>query len=209
MRDALGKHHPNVAAVLGNLGNLQKEMGDMDAAFLTYQQVLGIESYRLGLSHPDVAITLHNIATIDAARGNHDNALVLYQQVVSLQRKLFGPDDMSVGVTSACMGDVYERVGDLKTSTECFEEALRIKSETLGRHSLEVARLLHKLGKLSRVKGDFHLADSYISRAVLIYRLNKLAEEDEWVVDAYRDSADIDAAIAMGRGVLVFPGCDV
>lgn len=209
MRYALGKHHPNVAAVLGNLGNLQKEMGDMDAAFLTYQQVLGIESYRLGLSHPDVAITLHNIATIDAARGNHDNALVLYQQVVSLQRKLFGPDDMSVGVTSACMGDVYERVGDLKTSTECFEEALRIKSETLGRHSLEVARLLHKLGKLSRVKGDFHLADSYISRAVLIYRLNKLAEEDEWVVDAYRDSADIDAAIAMGRGVLVFPGCDV
>jgi tetratricopeptide (TPR) repeat protein len=200
MRYALGKHHPNVAAVLGNLGNLQKEMGDMDAAFLTYQQVLGIESYRLGLSHPDVAITLHNIATIDAARGNHDNALVLYQQVVSLQRKLFGPDDMSVAVTSACMGDVYERVGDLKTSTECFEEALRIKSETLGRHSLEVARLLHKLGKLSRVKCDFHLADSYISRAVLIYRLNKLADEDEWVVDAYRDSADIDAEIAMGRG---------
>jgi tetratricopeptide (TPR) repeat protein len=200
MRYALGKHHPNVASVLGNLGNLQKEMGDMDAAFLTYQQVLGIESYRLGLSHPDVAITLHNIATIDAARGNHDNALVLYQQVVSLQRKLFGPDDMSVAVTSACMGDVYERVGDLKTSTECFEEALRIKSETLGRHSLEVARLLLKLGKLSRVKGDFHLADSYISRAVLIYRLNKLAEEDEWVVDAYRDSADIDGAIAMGRG---------
>ena len=200
MRYALGKHHPNVAAVLGNLGNLQKEMGDMDAAFLTYQQVLGIESYRLGLSHPDVAITLHNIATIDAARGNHDNALVLYQQVVSLQRKLFGPDDMSVAVTSACMGDVYERVGDLKTSTECFEEALRIKSETLGRHSLDVARLLHKLGKLSRVKCDFHLADSYISRAVLIYRLNKLADEDEWVVDAYRDSADIDAEIAMGRG---------
>jgi len=200
MRYALGKHHPNVAAVLGNIGNLQKEMGDMDAAFLTYQQVLGIESYRLGLSHPDVAITLHNIATIDAARGNHDNALVLYQQVVSLQRKLFGPDDMSVAVTSACMGDVYERVGDLKTATECFDEALRIKLETLGRHSLEVARLLHKLGKLARAKGDFHLADSYISRSVLIYRLNKLAEEDEWVIDAYRDSADIDAAIAMGRG---------
>lgn len=199
MKYALGKHHPNVAAILGNLGNLQKEMGDMDAAFKTYQQVLGIESKRLGLSHPDVAITLHNIATIDAARGNHDNALVLYLQVVSLQRKLFGPDDMSVAVTSACMGDVYERVGDLKTSTECFEEALRIKSETLGRHSLEVARLLHKLGKLSRAKRDFHLADSYISRAVLIYRLNKLADEDEWVVDAYRDSADIDAEIAMGR----------
>lgn len=58
MKYALGKHHPNVAAVLGNIGNLQKEMGDMDAAYTTYQEVLGIESYRLGLSHPDVAITV-------------------------------------------------------------------------------------------------------------------------------------------------------
>ena len=200
MKYALGKNHPNVAAILGNIGNLQKEMGDMDSAFETYQQVLGIESYRLGLSHPDVAITLHNIATIDAARGNHDHALALYKQVITLQRKVFGEDHVSVAVTSACMGDVYERLGDLKSATECFEEAVRVKTSALGRHSLEVARLLHKLGKLSLAKSDFHLADSYISRCILIYRLNKLAEDDEWVVDAYRDAADVDAAIAMGRG---------
>ena len=29
-------HHPNVAAVLGNQGNLQKEMGDFDSAYNTY-----------------------------------------------------------------------------------------------------------------------------------------------------------------------------
>ena len=200
MKHTLGKNHPNTAAILGNIGNLQKEMGDMDAAFETYQQVLSIESYRLGLSHPDVAVTLHNIATIDAARGNNDHALALYKQVISLQRKLFGENNPSVAVTSACMGDVYERVGDIKQATECFEEAVRIKTAALGRHSLEVARLLHKLGKLAALNGDFHLADSYISRCILVYRLNKLSEEDEWVVDAYRDAADIDAAIAMGRG---------
>lgn len=58
MKYSLGRYHPNVAAVLGNVGNLQKEMGDLDAAYKTYQEVLGIESYRLGLSHPDVAITV-------------------------------------------------------------------------------------------------------------------------------------------------------
>lgn len=200
MKHTLGKNHPNTAAILGNIGNLQKEMGDMDAAFETYQQVLSIESYRLGLSHPDVAVTLHNIATIDAARGNNEHALALYKQVVALQRKLFGENNASVAVTSACMGDVYERLGDISKATECFEEAVRIKTAALGRHSLEVARLLHKLGKLSALNGDFHLADSFISRCILVYRLNKLSEEDEWVVDAYRDSADIDAAIAMGKG---------
>ena len=175
-------------------------MGDMDAAYATYQQVLAIESYRLGLSHPDVVVTLHNIATIDAARGNLDHALSLYTQVVTLQRKLFGEDDESVAVTSACMGDVYERLGDYKSATGAYEVALRIKIVALGRHALETARLLHKLGKLAVVQGDYHLAESYISKAALVYRLNKLSDVDEWVVDVNRDHADVEAAIAMGRG---------
>lgn len=200
MKQALGENHPNVAAILGNMGNLQKEMGDMTAAFETYQQVLEMESKRLGMSHPDVVITLHNIATIDSARGNYENALALYRQVMDLQKKLFGENDVSLSVTAACMGDVYERIADIDTAVECFEIALRIKTAALGRHSLEVARILHKLGKLAVLTGDYHLADSYLSRTVLIYRLNKLPEDDEWVVDAHRDCADIEGVIAMGQG---------
>jgi tetratricopeptide (TPR) repeat protein len=200
MKHALGRLHPNVAAILGNIGNLQKEMGDLDAAYDTYQEVLGIESYRLGLSHPEVTISLHNIATIEAARGNYDHSLAIYRKVLTLQRKLFGEDHSSVAVTAACMGDVYEKLGDVKNGVESYEEALRIKTVTQGRHHIEVARLLAKLGKMALSKLDLNLADSYVSRAVLIYRLNKLPDSHEWLVDAYRDAADIDAAIAMGRG---------
>jgi tetratricopeptide (TPR) repeat protein len=199
MKRAQGNNHPNVAAVLGNIGNLQKEMGDLNAAFQTYQQVLGIESFRFGLSHPDVCVTLHNIATIDAARGNLDNALELYKQVLTLQKTNFGDDDLSLSVTSACMGDVHERLGDFGAATTCYEEALRIKSAHLGRHSLEVARLLHKLGKLSALEGDYYRADTFLTRAILIYRLNQLSEQDEWLVDAFRDSADVEGALALGH----------
>lgn len=198
MKMALGKHHPNVAAVLGNIGNLQKEMGDLSAAYNTYQEVLGIESYRLGLSHPDVAITLHNIATIDAARGNYEHSLQLYKKVIGLQKKLFGEENLSVAVTAACMGDVFEKIGDLKSSMSSFDEAVRIKSAILGRHSLEVGRLLHKLGKLSFLTNDYLESESFIARTLLIYRLNKLHENHEWFVDANRDAADIDGAIAVG-----------
>lgn len=198
MKMALGKHHPNVAAVLGNIGNLQKEMGDLSAAYNTYQEVLGIESYRLGLSHPDVAITLHNIATIDAARGNYEHSLQLYKKVIGLQKKLFGAENLSVAVTAACMGDVFEKVGDLKSSMSSYDEAVRIKSAILGRHSLEVGRLLHKLGKLSFLTNDYLEAESFTARTLLIYRLHKLDEKHEWFVDANRDAADIDGAIAVG-----------
>lgn len=203
MKYALGDTHPNVAAILGNVGNLQKEYGDLDAAYDTYQEVLGIESERLGLSHPEVAISLHNVATIEAARGNCDHALAIYKKVIYLQRKLLGEDNVAVSVTAACMGDVHERLGDLGAATDCYEESLRVKSSTIGRHKLEVARVLHKLGKLSFQRKEISLADSYISRAVLIYRLNRLGDEHEWVFDAYRDAADIDAAMAMGGGQVV------
>ena len=199
MKYSLGPFHPNVAAILGNMGNLQKEMGEFDAAFSTYQQVLKIESDRLGVTHPAVIVTLHNIATIDAARGKNKQSLMLYEQVLQLQRKLHGVDHSSVAITSACMGDVHEKIGNLKDATECFEEAVRIKTNTSGRHSLEVARLLHKLGKLASSKSDYHLADSYITRALLIYRLNKLKDEDEWVIAAERDSKDAEYYITMGK----------
>lgn len=197
MKFVLGDVHPNVAAILGNIGNLQKEMGDLDAAYNTYQDVLGIEVYRLGVSHPEVAISLHNVATIEAGRGNHLQALSIYQKVLNLQRKLFGDDNLAVAITSACMGEVYERVGEATMAIDCYQETLRAKIAVLGRHDLQVARMQHKLGKMAFMRKEYTLADSYTARAVLIYRLNKVAEEHEWLIDAERDKADIDAALAL------------
>ena len=201
MKFALGEVHPNVAAIMGNIGNLQKEMGDLDAAYSTYQDVLGIEVYRLGVSHPEVAISLHNVATIEAGRGNHLQALSIYQKVLNLQRKLFGDDNLAVAITSACMGEVYERVGETALAIDCYEETLRAKIAVLGRHDLQVARMLHKLGKMAFMKKKFTIAESYTTRAVMIYQLNKVGEEHEWRIDAERDKADIDGALALsGQG---------
>jgi tetratricopeptide (TPR) repeat protein len=198
MQHAVGHLHPNVAAILGNIGNLQKEIGDFNAAYGTYQEVLKIESERLGISHPEVAVSLHNVATIEAARGNFDQSLAIFQKVLHLQTKLFGKDNISVSITSASMGDVYERRGDLETAVQCYEESLRIKTVALRSHDLQVGRILHKLGKMAYMQKNYSLADSYISRAVLIYNLNKIPQDHEWILDSTRDLADVDAAIAIG-----------
>jgi tetratricopeptide (TPR) repeat protein len=99
-------------------------------------------------------------------------------------------------VTASCMGDVYEKIGELENSMDSFDEAIRIKAAVLGRHSLDVGRLLHKMSKLSFLRKDYSDAESYAARAILIYRLNKLCEDHQWLVDAKRDTADIDAVIA-------------
>ena len=90
MKFSPGGVHPNVAGIMGNIGNLQKEMGDLDAAaYNTYQDILGIEVYRLGVSHPVAGSCYFGsqccIATIEAGRGNHLQALSIYQKVLNLQ----------------------------------------------------------------------------------------------------------------------------
>jgi tetratricopeptide (TPR) repeat protein len=99
------------------------------------------------------------------------------------------------------LGDVHAKLGDTFKAMDYYEQAFKIKTAVYGRHHLEVARMLHKMGKTAFQQQDYNLADSYISRAFLLYRMNKLDEDHEWVVDAYKDGADVDAAIVMGGGV--------
>jgi tetratricopeptide (TPR) repeat protein len=98
------------------------------------------------------------------------------------------------------MGDVHLRLGDIDSAMSFYEQAFKIKMVVFGRHNLEVARMLHKMGKVAFQQHNYNLADSHISRAFLLYRMNKLGEDHEWVVDAYKDGADVDAAIVMGDG---------
>ena len=198
MKQALGDRHPNVAAILGNLGNLHKEMGNYDQAYSIYQEVLGIETHHLGLCHPEVSVTLHNIATIESSRGRYADAISLYTQVVKMQKSLFGPHHISVAVTSSCMGDVYERMGDPTNAMMVYEETLSIRSKIMGAKHVDVGRLLHKLGTLALVKGDYRSADVYVTRASIIYQENSLNEDHPWMRDIRRNEADIKALVAMG-----------
>jgi tetratricopeptide (TPR) repeat protein len=175
-------------------------MGDFDSAYHTYQEVLGIESYGFGFSHSEVAVLIHNIATIEAARGYYDSALSLYSNVLALKRKLYGEEHQAVAITALCMGDVHLQLGGIDAAMSFHEQAFKIKMVVFGRHNLEVACMLHKMGKVTFQQRNYNLADSYNSRAFLLYHMNKLGEDQEWVVDAYKDGADADAAIAMGDG---------
>lgn len=198
MKQALGDRHPNVAAILGNQGNLYKDMGRFDEAYGIYQEVLSIETHHLGICHPEVSVTLHNIATIESSRGRYSDAINLYMQVIKMQKSLFGPNHISVAVTSSCMGDVYERIGNNEKAMGMYEETLRIRSEIMGRQHVDVGRLLHKLGSLSLQRGDYRKAELYVTKAAAIYILNDLKEDHPWMRDIRRNEADIKGLIATG-----------
>ena len=55
---------------LGNLGNVQQELGDLEAARSSQERALAIEEAAYGPEHPEVARTLGNLANVQRQLGD-------------------------------------------------------------------------------------------------------------------------------------------
>eukprot|EP00592_Proboscia_alata_P029318 CAMPEP_0194442180 /NCGR_PEP_ID=MMETSP0176-20130528/125422_1 /TAXON_ID=216777 /ORGANISM="Proboscia alata, Strain PI-D3" /LENGTH=912 /DNA_ID=CAMNT_0039268127 /DNA_START=50 /DNA_END=2788 /DNA_ORIENTATION=+ len=197
MTEALGCDHPNVAALLGNMGNLYKQMGDYDKAYELYQEVLRVEELNFGSEHPEVAVTLHNIGTIEYCRGNLSDAMRLFQDAMTIQVKIFGTESALVAVASNSIGEVYERMDNVEKALLAYGVTLHIHSSTLGSSHPDVARMLHKIGMIhfdKRGASGLSDADQCCQEAVRLYTLNGFAEDHFLVVELLRNIADIRAA---------------
>ncbi|GAA3389133.1 tetratricopeptide repeat protein [Cryptosporangium minutisporangium] len=86
-----GPQHPWVAATLGNLGNVQLQLGWLDAARASHERALRIKETTYGVEHPRVAVTLGNLGLVqqqlgelEAARATHDRAHVIFAKAWGL-----------------------------------------------------------------------------------------------------------------------------
>jgi hypothetical protein len=60
----LGKEHPRVATILGNLAKLYAVEGNYTQSEQLYLRSLAIQKKTLGPDHPAVALTLKNMADL-------------------------------------------------------------------------------------------------------------------------------------------------
>jgi tetratricopeptide (TPR) repeat protein len=61
---AYGPDHLNVARILGNLGMVQRELGELSEARATFERALAIFEAAYGPDDPDLARTLDNLDNI-------------------------------------------------------------------------------------------------------------------------------------------------
>jgi tetratricopeptide (TPR) repeat protein len=59
---SLGAEHPDVAASLDSLAEIQRDKGRFDEAEQLYKRALAIRENKLGPAHPEVARSLTNLA---------------------------------------------------------------------------------------------------------------------------------------------------
>jgi Tfp pilus assembly protein PilF len=65
-----GLEHPEVASTLGNLGSVQQQLGEFEAARASQQRALAIFEAVFGPEHPEVARTLTNLGIVQEQLGS-------------------------------------------------------------------------------------------------------------------------------------------
>jgi len=91
LQQVKGETHPEVAAVLNNLGVLHRLHGQYAEAEPLLKRALAIKEQALGAGHPDVALSLNNLAMVYDTQGRYDQAEPLYQRALAIRAQALGP----------------------------------------------------------------------------------------------------------------------
>lgn len=86
-----GETHPEVAAVLNNLGVLHRLHGQYAEAEPLLKRALAIKEQAFGAWHQDVALGLNNLAMVYDTQGRYDQAEPLYRRALAIRRRTLGP----------------------------------------------------------------------------------------------------------------------
>ncbi|CAF1246365.1 unnamed protein product [Adineta steineri] len=85
----LPDNHPHLGDSYGNIGVLQRFLGNKDLSLEYFQKSLQIRTKSLPAQHPDIAFTLRNIGLAYEDKGDIDRALAYYKKAAAVLRYSF------------------------------------------------------------------------------------------------------------------------
>lgn len=189
------KNQGDMAAILGNLGNVYQSLGDLDRAEAMYNKSLEINE-ALGRKE-FMANQYGNLGNLYYTRGDLDQAEAMVKKSLEINEALGHKEGMASQYGN--LGNVYLTRGDLDGAEALYEKSLEI-NEVLGRKE-GIANQYGNLGNVYLDRGD-------LDGAEVMYK--KCQEIDEalgrkWSIantygnlgNVYLTRGDLDRAEAM------------
>ncbi len=198
----LGPDHPELAAVLNNLGAIARERGEFERALVRFDRAIEILAAAWGEQHVLVARALLNRGTVLADLGRHDEALAAFERA----RAVFERDPAAAQADLArawkgLAGVAFAR-WQLDAAAEGFRRALALESASLGEQHPSVAVTCTNLGMIETELAHYPEAIALHERAAAILRATVGPQHPHLVVVldglavAQERAGQIDRAIA-------------
>lgn len=185
------KYAPGILATLNNIGTVQAELGDYEAALTAFQQ-----SWRLLGTQRDVnlARVLTNLGSVYLSQGNYQQALHHLNQSIELSKSLSDPLRQSIALNS--LARLYAEQGDDALAADAYEQALELRK--IAKDQIGYADLLSNYGVFQARKGRYDEALKYYQQA-----LESITETDKLrrarilqnIGDLYRRQKQFTAAL--------------
>lgn len=154
LRTLHGEAHPDVAAVLDNIGSTYKDVGDYAAALQHLEHAVRILESTIGTEHPDIVGSYNNLGVVYDLKGDYEQAIAWYRRAVRVAETTFGSEHRSVSRGQHNIGISYFNKGDYEQATAYLTRALTSKEATLGAEHPSVGISHVSLGVVHKETGD-------------------------------------------------------
>ena len=164
----LGPMHPDVAAALNGLGELEYSKGEYRKAEPHYLRALEIREKVLGSTHPDVGDTLNNLGDVYLALGEYGRAMPLLTRALRVLEKAPGPVRPGLVAALTNLAGVYLEQGAYAKAESLFARALDLDEKAKGLVHPTLAKDLNNLAGVYNDQGAYAKAEPLFIRALEI-----------------------------------------
>lgn len=167
-RELLGGDHPSVGELLFYIGNLLREVGDLDSAQIKFEASLAVAEQVDPGSH-DTADVLFSLGVLHTEQKQFSPALDAYLKSLQIH-KARGSTKITIAEILNNIGITYSGMKEFDRALIYHSEALESLRDELGDDHADVAYCYHALGVVNREKGDQTEAFQCFQNAVGIDR---------------------------------------
>ncbi len=137
---------PAYTAILNNQALVFQNLGQLDRAEKTLQQIKTMDSLAVGTLHPDYAITLSNLGLVYADLRKFKEAEQILLLALSIQKNSNESNTTSFARKLNNLAKIHQMAGAPLNAVPLLEQALVIFTKALGKESPEYATTAYNLG---------------------------------------------------------------
>ncbi len=154
-RQTHGPEHPEVAAALHKLGELEFERARYEPSRRFAEGALAMRRRTLPAGDPAIADSLDLLAVLERQGGDLESATRLHEESLAIKLAALGSADPAVAESHNYLGIVRRWSGDLAGAEAEYRRALAIWRAAHGEDHPKVAMALNNLALAVHVRGDY------------------------------------------------------
>lgn len=174
---------PKLFSALQVLGDVERELGDVDAAEASYGEALDV-ALRTQVPARDLAQVRTQLATLLDFSQRETQAIPLYEQAISDYEEMQPPETEVAAQLRNNLAMIYKGMGKYALAEQHYLRSLETLESMRGRESEEVASVYNNLGSLYYTAGFPDQAKETFSEALDI-RLRLLGPDHADVAQSY------------------------